>query len=513
MNADLILYNTKTIASGPEYPSADIVAIKGNEILFTGSKDEMSTVKGPNTRLIDCEGGTIIPGFNDAHCHPLAYAATLRYIDCSPKQVTQIADIQFLLRRKAEETAADQWIRATNYDASLLAEKRPPNRWELDKSTPDNPLILVEYTGQQCVLNSKALQICGITESTPDTTTGKIHRAPDTGEPNGIISGHNEAVAKSIPPISDGELEIGMTQANKHYLTQGITSVQDTSWTNSLHHWLRMKDYKDNGLLSPRVNFLPGVDSLKQFQDEGLKSGDGDSQMRIGGIKIALDESTNNPHPPQEEISDAAIRAHQAGFQLAFHVSDIHMLRASINALMLIKQSFSNMDNRPRFEHCPICPADLFAEISAGGVQIISQPSLLYTTGPDYLDTVKDEQLGWIYPFNSLLQHNIRIAFSSDCPLAECNPLQDIGTAITRKVRDGRTLNQDEHILLVDAFRMYAYEGAYASFEETIKGSISVGKLADLVVLDGDVTQIPPEQISELQVRTTLINGRICWES
>jgi predicted amidohydrolase YtcJ len=268
MNADLILYNTKTISFGPEHPSAGIVAIKGNEILFTGSRDEMSNLEGPGTRLIDCEGGTTIPGFNDAHCHPLAYASSLRYVDCSPKQVNQIADIQFLLQQKAQETANGQWIRAANYDASILSEKRPPNRWELDISTPDNPLILVECSGQQCVLNTKALQICGITVSTPDTTTGIIHRDPDTGEPNGIISGNNEAVAKSVPPLSDEEMEIGVRQANKHYISQGITSVQDTSWTNSLHHWLRMKDYKDNGLLSPRVNFLPGVDALKQFQDD-----------------------------------------------------------------------------------------------------------------------------------------------------------------------------------------------------------------------------------------------------
>ncbi len=200
MNADLILYNTKTISFGSEHPSADIVAIKGNEILFTGSKDEMSNFKGPGTRLIDCEGGTIIPGFNDAHCHPLAYAATLRYVDCSPKQVNQIADIQFLLRQKAHETANGQWIRAANYEASLLVEKRPPNRWELDKSIPDNPLILVECSGQQCVLNSKALQLCGISESTPEATTGKIHRDPVTGELNGVISGNNEAVANTIPP-------------------------------------------------------------------------------------------------------------------------------------------------------------------------------------------------------------------------------------------------------------------------------------------------------------------------
>ncbi len=512
MNADLILYNTNVITFDGETPCAEIVAVKGNKIIYVGNKSEISLFKGSETKLLDCEGGSTIPGFNDAHCHPLSFAATLRYVDCAPKQVHQISDILFLLNNKVQETISGQWIRAANYDASTLVEKRPPYRWELDKVTPDNPVILVERSGQQCVLNSLAMKLCGITDAAANGSTNGICFDPISGIPNGIVSGNNEAVATTIPSLSEEEIGSGIKQASEIFLSRGITSIQDTSWTNGLQHWRRMKDYKDNGLLAPRLNFFPGIDALDQFRQAGLKTGDGDHQVRIGGIKIALDESTDNLRPPVEDICHAAIQAYQAGFQLAFHVSDKYMLQASMTALELIKQDFDKTANRPRFEHCPVCPPDLLGELSLNGVCVISQPGLLRAAGPEYLDTTIEEQLGWIYPFNSMHQHGVNLAFSSDCPLVDCNPLQDISTAVTRQVKEGRFLSIGERISILNAFQMYTFAGAYSSFEEKSKGSISVGKLADLVVLDKDLCRIDPEQITELKVNTTIINGMILWQ-
>ena len=512
MNADLILYNTRAITFDPVMASAAFVAIKENRILYAGNSDELDSFRGPQTRLLDCEEGTTIPGFNDAHCHPLSLAAILRYVDCSPGQVQKIADIQLLLGRQAQEKGSGTWIRAAGYDVSSLLDNRHPNRWDLDKSTPDNPVILVECSGQYCVLNSLALQRCGIPDIPSNESSGTIHVDPETGRTNGIISGNNEAVARAIPPLTDREMETAVTEANRIFLSQGITSLQDTSWTNTINHWLRIKDYKEKNLLSPRINFMPGFDAIKDFRGSGLSSGHGNSQIRIGAVKIALDESTDNHEPPVDAICNAAMECHQAGFQLAFHVSDLYLLRASLHALSSIHAANPLPDSRPRFEHCPVCTPELLSEIAAHHALVISQPGLLYETGPDYLDTADEEQLSWVFPYHSMQRREITVSFSSDSPRAGSDPLKNIQTAITRITRDGRCLSSRERIALHDAVKMYTLAGAFSSFEEDIKGSIRPGKLADLVVLDRDISQTAPEQISEASVRATLIDGNIVWE-
>src|SRR3972149_6106788 len=234
--ADLILYNARVITMDPERPHAGLVAVRGNRILATGDKDDLGLFKGAGTKLIDCEGGTVIPGFNDAHCHPLSLALSLLSVDCSPAAVTDIAGIQSRIRHRAEQTKEGKWIRATNYDEFHLEEKRPPTRWELDQTSPQHPVILVHRTAGSCVLNSFALRLAGITLETLNSPGEIIHRDPENGEPNGLISGKNERVERAIPPIGEEELERGMKLVNRQCLSHGITSLQDTGWNNGWRH-------------------------------------------------------------------------------------------------------------------------------------------------------------------------------------------------------------------------------------------------------------------------------------
>ncbi|MBE0415577.1 MAG: amidohydrolase [Dehalococcoidia bacterium] len=511
-SADLILYNARAITLDQERPNAELVAIEGNKVLGIGDNDSLELFKGAGTKLIDCEGRAIVPGFNDAHCHPLSFAATLLYVDCSPSAVKNIVELQARIREQAERIPEGKWIRAANYDEFYLAEKRPPNRWEMDEASPQHPVILTHRSGHDCVLNSLALRLAGITRETPDLQGGTIHREPQTGEPNGLISGRNERVEIAIPPLDEEELEQGMRLANQEYLSAGITSLQDTTWTNGLRHWQMFQRLIGGGKLSPRLRMLIGIEALEEFQSVGLSMGSGDSRLRLGGVKLALDESTGCPHPPQEDINYHALRAHKAGFQIAFHVSDVYTLQASLAAIEFTQQQIPKTDHRHRLEHCAVCPPELLGRLGASRAMVICQPSFLYHSGQRYLVEVPSAKLSWLYPIGSFLNGGVKVVASSDSPMVPCNPLVGIYAAVTRKVETGRTLSPRESISPLEALKMYTLWGAYASFEEGVKGSISPGKLADLVVLSNDPTQAAPEEIKDIRVMLTIIDGKVGWE-
>ena len=511
--ADLILYNAKVITLDPEQPHAELVAIRGNRILAIGNGDDLGLFKGARTKLSDCEGGTIIPGFNDAHCHPLSSGISLLSVDCSPEAVKDIAGIQARIRHRAEQTKEGKWIRAARYDEFHLHEKRPPDRWELDQASLQHPVILIDSTAGNCVLNGLALQLAGITKDTPESSGSLIHRDPKTGEPNGLISGRNEHVEQAIPPLDEEELEQGMKLVNREYLSYGITSLQDTSWTNGWRHWQAWQRLISRGIISPRVSMLLGAQYLEEFQGIDLPTGGGGSRLRVGGIKLALDESTGCPHPSQEDINHHALRAHKAGFQVAFHVSDVYMLRASLTAIKFVCQQAPIAEHRFRLEHCAICPPSLLLRVKASQAIVVTQPSFLYYMGQRYREEVLPHQTGWLWPIGSFHRWGLKVAFSSDSPMVTSNPLTGIYAAVTRKTEIGQKLAPQESISPLDALKMYTLWGAYASFEEKAKGSIRPGKFADLAVLSGDPTQLVPEQLRDLHVVRTIINGKVMWEN
>lgn len=520
MGADLVLCNAKVLNFASAGEVAEVVGIEGNRIVYVGSRDGLGDLKGPRTRVLDCGRGAVIPGFNDAHCHPLAYAVTRRYVDCSPAKVACIPDILSALRVRVQQTRGDDarsgeasgagWVRAANYDVSALAEKRPPTRWELDAAVPDHPVVLVEGSGQHCVLNSVALSRCGV----PDPPAGSRTGSPrDSAVPlsDGLISGNDEVIARAIPPLSEFELEAGVREASSEYLAHGITSLQDTSWSNGYRHWAAMTALKQAGALAPRVTLLAGLDEIGSFSEQGMRTGSGDDRLRLGGVKIALDESTGDPQPPQEELNEAVLRGHQAGFQLALHVSDVEMLEGSLQALEYLRMvsSFPKGGLRPRLEHCAVCPPELMPRVARSGAMVVGQPNLLHLFDWEYIEA---GGITGVLPFRSLMTHGVDLAFSSDSPLTPMDPLQAIQTAVTRVGEGGLVHGIGESLGVADAFGSYTYLGACASGDGEKKGSIAVGKLADLVILDSSPLEVAPEELTEIKVMATVIDGSVVWE-
>ena len=511
--ADLILKNAKVITMDARQPSAELVAISGEKILLVASNDEMESVAGANTRIIDCQGKTVAPGFNDAHCHIISFIRKLLSIDLSPLAVSSIADIKEAIRRQAQNTPPGRWLSGTGYNEFYLAEKRCPTRWDIDEVAPDHPVVLSHRSLHACVLNSMALSMAGITTETPEPPGGFIDRDFNTGEPNGILLEMLGYIReKVIPPLSEDELTEGIILANRHYLSYGITSLQDATVSNNYSRWQNLQRFKETGKLQSRIYMMLGAQARSEFQEAGLASGSGDSNLRLGSMKIMPNETAGQLQPSQPELNRLALGAHRAGFQLAFHAIEQRTVAAAISALEYVDSRSPLAGRRHRIEHCSECPPHLLERLKKLPVVIVTQPPFIYYSGERYLATVAASRLPWLCRIKSLLDGGLVVAGSSDSPVVPDNPLVGIYAAVTREAQTGQRLLPQEGISVNRAMAMYTTNAAGASFEEGVKGSIVPGKLADMVVLSDDPTRVPPEQIKDIKVEMTIIGGEVVWE-
>ena len=513
MLADLILTNANIITMNPANPTAGLVAIRGNKIRLVGDNDQLGGVRGAKTKIIDCRGKTVVPGFNDAHCHIFAFIRKLGSIDLSPPRVSSIADIKAAVRQRAQSIPAGNWITATDYNEFYLAEKRHPSRRDLDEAAPEHPVVLAHSSLHACVLNSLALVMAGITRETPEPPGAVIDREIDSGEPSGLLF---EMVGyirgQVLPPLSDEELAEGIALANRHYLSMGITSLQEASFNNDYARWQALQRFKDSGELKSRVSMMSGFYALPRFQERGLVFGSGDERLRLGGVKIVLNETAGKLQPPQEELNKQALDSHRAGFQLAIHCVEPGTVAAAITALEYVAGQSSPAGRRHRLEHCSECPPDLLERLKHIKAMVVTQPPFIYYSGERYLATIPPERQRWLYIIKSLLDSGLVVAGSSDSPVVPDNPLVGIYAAVTRRAETGQELLPQEAVSAQQALAMYTTGAAYASFEENIKGAIAPGKLADMVILSDDPLKSPLEQLKDIRVEMTILDGKVAWQ-
>jgi len=511
--ADLILNNANVITMNPGHPTAGLVAIKDNRILLVAGNDQLGEVRGAKSKVIDCQGRTVVPGFNDAHCHIFSFIRKLGSLDLSLSSVRSIADIKAAIRRRVQSITPGSWLTGTDYNEFYLAEKRHPNRWDLDEAAPDHPVVLAHRSLHACVLNSLALSMAGITRETPEPPGAVIDRDFSTGEPSGLLFEMVSYIRREVlPPLSDEELAEGIASANRHYLSMGITSLQEASASNDYARWQTLQRFKQSGKLASRVSVMFGFDALPQFQQAGLALGSGDSQLRLGGVKILLNETRGQLQPPPDELNRQALSAHRAGFQLAIHCIEPGTVEAAIAALEHIGRQSSLAGRRQRLEHCSECPPELLERLIKLEALVVTQPPFLYYSGERYLAILPAERQRWLYRIKSFLDSGLVVAGSSDSPVASDNPLIGIYAAVTRRAESGQELLPQEAISPQQALAMYTTSAAYTSFEENIKGSIAPGRLADMVILSADPLVSPPEQLKDIRVEMTIIDGRVAWE-
>ncbi len=511
--ADLVLKNANIITMDITQPAAEMVAVSGDNIIFVGRQDELSSFTGAGTRVIDCGGKTVVPGFNDAHCHVISFVRSLFSLDLSPSSVRSIADIKAIIHKQAENVPPGRWIIGTDINEFYLAEKRCPTRWELDEVTPRHPVVLSHRSLHACMLNSLALSLAGITRETPDPPNGLIDRDLETGEPNGILFEMLGYIRDEvIPPLTEAELDEGITLASQRYLSYGITSLQEATVSNDWSRWQMFQRLKESGKLQSRLSMMVGAAASTQFAERGLVTGAGDSELRVGPVKIMLSEATGQLKPAQAELDRLSLSRHQSGFQLAFHAIEENTLAAAVAALEYVHHRSPVVQRRHRIEHCSECPPHLLERLNRLQVVVVTQPPFVYYSGERYLATVPPRQLPYLYRIKSLLGSGLVVGGSSDSPVVGNNPLVGMYAAVTRRARSEQSVLLEEGISAHQALSLYTINAAYASFEESRKGSVTAGKLADMLVLSADPTRCPTEQIKDIRVEMTIIGGRVVWE-
>ena len=512
MMADLLLYNANVLTLDTNYREAQLVAIRDGRILTVGGNEARQAFMGPSTVAIDCQGKTVLPGFNDAHCHFMALAKHLISLDLSPSRVRSILDIRGEIGRLARRLPPGSWITAGRYDEFYLAEKRHPTRWDLDEATSLHPVKLTHRSGHAHVLNSLALRLVGISNETPEPGGGIIERDWETGEPNGLLYDMDDFLNRKVPPLSYDELEQGVNLANQELLSLGITSIQDLSAENDIERWQMFHRWKREGNLRCRLSFALGLEGFNQYQEEGLPPDLDKSEVHLGGVKIILQETTGRLSPTMAELEPILLRIHQSDLQIAFHAVEETSIEAACSILERLLHNSPRIDHRHRIEHCSVCRPEIAKRLASLEVVVVTQPSFVYYHGERYLKTMCEKELGYLYPIATLLRAGVKVAAGSDSPVVNPNPLVAIYAAISRKTTTGETVSAGEGISLAQALWTYTGGAAYASFEEAVKGSVIPGKLADLVVLSHDLIKIPVDEIKNVKVDMTFVGGEIVWQ-
>jgi predicted amidohydrolase YtcJ len=511
LSLDLILCNARVLTLDHSFPKAELIAIKNGKISSVTTNKTVKELTSAGTEIVDCQGKTILPGFNDAHCHVISFAETLLTPNLEKVAARSISDIQNEIRTLACDLPSGSWIRVRGYNEFYLAEKRHPTRWELDQAAPANPVILTHRTGHAHVLNSLALTLVGISGETAEPPGGMIERDLETGEPNGLLYDMSTYLANIVPPLNDSDLEQGIELASKKLVSFGITSVQDASAHNDYRRWQMFRRWKTGGCFKPRVNMMLGQEAITHYREQGLPLKTGDSQLRSRVIKIILNETRGQLNPPQAELNQKVLDIHRSGLQVALHAVEETTLEAAYSALEYALKRSPRAGHRHRVEHCSVCTKDMARRLASLEVVVVTQPAFIYYSGERYLKTVPRWQLQHLYPIATLINAGLKMAASSDCPVVPPNPLDGIYSAVSRTTDSGQSLLSEERISTLEALQMYTTGAAYASFEETNKGSIAPGKLADLVVLTGDPTEVAMKDIIGLEVEMTIIDGEIVW--
>jgi hypothetical protein len=513
---------------------AQAVLVQDDKIVAVGSDKEITSQIDPDTEVIDLQGRTMLPGFIDCHAHPMYFGLTLTQVDCRTPPAASIRDIIKSIKEVADKKPKAAWIIGNGYDDFKLEEKRHPNRQDLDEAAPNNPVLITRICGHISVANSLALKLGNITRETKDPQGGQIDRDPKTGEPTGVLRETAKSlVSEKIPPPTVKEYREAINNASQQFLARGVTSVTDASIMTAAQAKAYQEAIKKDDM-PLRVNLMYAIDLLPQLEKLGISTAFGDDRLKIEAIKMTLDgsmsgrtaavfqpfkdepENTGIIYYTQDELDEKVFRAHKAGFQVGIHAIGDRAVSAVLDAYEAATRRMPIQDHRHRIEHCGICSPKIVSRLKELKVIPVPQPIFLYGEGESYRAGLDDERAGWSYPLRAFLQAGIPVPMSSDCPATAgaelISPLLGIYVAVTRKTDEGEAIGPEQKISPEEALRAYTINSAYAGFDESRKGSIEIGKLADFVVLSEDPCLAEPEAIKDIQVELTIVSGKVVYE-
>lgn len=506
--ADLLLYGGRVLTLDPSCPIVEAIAVSGAHILAVGTEKDLRPFVSAQTHTLSCTGQTVIPGFIDPHLHLFAWAS--RFCGADLSVARSIADLQAPLAQRLSFLANDKWLRGYGYDEFFLAEKRHPTRHDLDAVSRNHPVILRHRTGHAAVLNSAALQHARIDQNFVPPGGGIVERDAN-GEPTGVLYELEGYLRTIIPPLSHADFMDGVQQASNALLQHGVTSFHDASAGNTLEDVALFQRLSTEGILKSHATVMVGIAELPHLLETQLIPFNNADRVRVGSIKIMVHEGRGELYPPPDELREMVWQVHRNGFQVAIHAVEEGAVWAALDAIEHAQQRLQRQGHRHRIEHCALCPPPLIEKLVETGSAVVTQPGFLYFYGEKYAAEIDPNIHDWLYRTKSLQIQGILVAGSSDCPIAPLAPLTSLQTAMNRQSRTGILLNPQERLSLNEALALFTTAGAWMGFVEKSTGSISPGKRADLVILDGDLLTTQTDAIHALKVATTIVGGEIVW--
>lgn len=538
---DTILYNGKIYTLGNRGTVAEAIYIKGNKIAFIGENEEALRFKNKDTKLIDLEGKMAVPGFNDSHMHLLSYGYTATKIELN--NAKSIEDLILLGKERLNSVNLKKgdWILGRGWNNDYFDDNRLPTRYDLDKITTDSPICYTRVCGHILVVNSKALEIVGIDRNSPQVPGGKFD-LDENGEPLGIFRENAMDIIYSAIPDPDIEsIKSMILKCSEDAVKQGITSIQTDDFEQ-----LPKKDYEkiikayleliDEGKLKVRVYeqcLLPDMKKLKSFLEKGYTTGWGNEYFKIGPLKLLADGSLGArtayltepynddnstrgiPVFSQEEMDELVLTAHNGGMHVAIHGIGDGAMYMAVESIEKALRKNPREDHRHGIVHCQITDVNLMNKFKELNLVAYVQPIFLHYDMHIVEDRIGKERARYTYNWKRMIDMGIHVAGGSDCPVEKFDILPNLYSAITRKDLNGYPENgwlPDQKLTIDEALRIFTVEGAYASFEEDIKGTLEVGKLADIVVLEKNLFDIEPEEIKDVKVDLTIMDGKIVYE-
>jgi len=505
--ADVVLFNGMIWTVNPDMPWAEGVALKENKILKVGLTSEIKGHVGEKTKFIDLKGSFVLPG---------------------------LIDLIARIGQKAEELGKGEWILRGNWDHQQFDPVELPRKEWIDAVTPDNPVCVNRHDGHMALVNSLALKLSGVTKDMPSPEGGEILKDPLTGEPTGILKdAAMDLVMNHIPEPSLEERLRAVEAGLAHAKSQGVTSIHDMEYTSSFEVY---KKLLEQNKLTARLYVYVPISEIELLSEHRLSQPLQSNFLRIAGLKGFVDGSlgsstalffdpyTDDPTKkglmasdmfPEGIMEKRLMEADLVGLQVAIHAIGDKANHIILDLFEKVINANVDRDRRWRIEHVQhILPEDI-ERMSTLRIIASVQPYHAVDDGRWAEKKIGKKRAGYTYAFRSLLDEGIILACGSDWTVAPLDPLTGIFAAVTRQTLDGKNPGgwiPGQKITIEEAIKGYTLHAAYTEFAEHQKGSVEEGKFADLVVLDQNLFEIPPEKILETKVLMTILNGQIIYQ-
>jgi predicted amidohydrolase YtcJ len=528
--ADVVVHNGKIITMDDKETIAEAMAIKFERIVFVGRNSDVRPFIGDETEVLDLDGRVLVPGLIDSHAHFMnSGSAREIYVDLSEEAgVGCITDIQKKMRERASKTPKGEWIFGYQEDDSKLKEKRHPTRWELDEISTDHPVIVTTVGGHFWMANSRAFKLAGVTKSSLDPVGGKFDRDPETGDLIGYL--HEEAynvLRPDGPPEPTREDSYtGAREILQECASVGLTCVYDLVDRPEMRAAI---DLKNKGELPIRVRVDITIDLLDELIRLGIYQGLGDDWLRICGVKFFFDGAIsartaavsepylNKPDfygvfsTTEETARETLTKAYENGYRISAHANGDRAIDLYLDIIKKLQTKYPREDPRNRDIHCTVVNPRIVDRIKELRVLPTIFGPYPYYHGDKLIPAFGEQRLEWMFAARSLLDAGVRIAAHSDSPCAPYPPLMAIHALVNRTTKAGLPIGRSQRISVIEALKLYTINAAYHQFDEDKLGSIEVGKLADFVVLSDDILAVPTENIKDIQVDMTAIDGRVVY--